>query len=163
VPDERTSLRFEELLIEQMGDRQMNYWLRSGHHSHMSIPIEVRSPFLDHRVVEHSFRLPQSYLIRDGWLKWLLRRATQELLPEEIVWRANKRGFPFPFESWLRDSKPHFFALVDGLRVPGIDLARLRAQYDPMVRSDPRMLWRFMSVCLWQRGGLGHTSANECR
>ena len=176
APDERAPLRLDELLVEQMGDRQMNYWLRSGHHSHMGIPIEVRSPFLDHHVVEHAFQLPASYLIRDGWFKWLLRRATEDLLPDEIVWRASKRGFPFPFATWLRDSKPHFFSLVNGLasdlEVSGIDLARLRVQYDEMVRTDPRMLWRLMSVCLWKRSALdqpaysayrAYPASNECR
>jgi asparagine synthase (glutamine-hydrolysing) len=166
APDLRRPLALERLLVEQMGDRQMNYWLRSGHQSHMSIPIEVRAPFLDHRVVEHAFLLPTRYLIRDGWLKWILRHATRDLLPAEILWRANKAGFPFPFASWLRDSKRPFLAIAKGsgaASMAGIDLRRLEARYDELIQVDPHMLWRLMSVCLWwQRCARASTASNEC-
>jgi asparagine synthase (glutamine-hydrolysing) len=42
------------------------------------VPIEIRAPFLDYRVVEFAFGLPISYFIRDGWLKWILREAMKE-------------------------------------------------------------------------------------
>ena len=82
----------------------------------MCTPIEQRLPFLDHRVVDFAFSLPLTYLIRDGWLKWILRKSVEELLPAEVAWRRRKLGFPFPIESWLVENKASFFAAVGGIR-----------------------------------------------
>ncbi|HEX3678130.1 MAG TPA: asparagine synthase-related protein, partial [Galbitalea sp.] len=100
---------------------------------------------------EWAFSLPLTYLVRDGWLKWILRQAVAELLPAEVVWRRHKLGFPFPIEAWLVENKATFFAAVGGSSVacPFVDLRRLAARYDVLARTHPMMLWRAMSVCLW--------------
>jgi asparagine synthase (glutamine-hydrolysing) len=132
-----------------MTDWQMNYWMRAGNQSSMSLPIEVRFPFLDHRVVELGFTLPLGYLIRDGWMKWILRQATRNLLPPESTFRTTKMGFPFPLAVWLRRSKAEFFSAVRGTDVPAIDLNRFAQSYDQLSVVDPAMTWRLMSVSLW--------------
>lgn len=139
----------EQVLTENMTDWVMNYWLRSGHQNFMGVPVEVRAPFLDHRVVEFAFSLPTTYLVRDGWLKWILRMAVQDILPAEVCWRRNKLGFPFPLETWLPANKARFFAIVQGAGCPHVNLTALRERYDALVRTDAPMLWRAMSVCLW--------------
>jgi asparagine synthase (glutamine-hydrolysing) len=150
--------RIEQLLVDRVGDWQMNYWLRVANISSMGVPIEIRSPLLDHRVVELAFSLPVGFLIRDGWLKWILRHAMRELLPEEIVWRPRKTGFPFPYQRWLRSSKKRFLESVAGTEIPCVDLRTLEARYDQLVASDPLLLWRFISVSLWyKRCVLGET------
>ncbi len=52
-------------LDQNMKCWRMNYWLRQDNQNSMGIPIELRSPFLDHRLVEFSFSLPFEYLIRN--------------------------------------------------------------------------------------------------
>jgi asparagine synthase (glutamine-hydrolysing) len=149
VPERRPVAGLEGLLHEQMTDWQMNYWMRAGNQSSMSLPIEVRFPFLDHRVVELGFTLPLGYLIRDGWMKWILRQATRNLLPPESTFRTTKMGFPFPLAVWLRRSKAEFFSAVRGTDVPAIDLNRFAQSYDQLSVVDPAMTWRLMSVSLW--------------
>ena len=141
----------EQLLKEKATDRPLSYWLRSTHQNSMCTPVEQRLPFLDHRVVEWAFSLPLTYLIRDGWPKWVLRQAVAELLPAEVVWRKRKLGFPFPIEAWLVANRSPFFAAVETAsdECPFIDLKHLASSYDAMVGAHPMMLWRAMSVCLW--------------
>jgi len=62
--------------------------------------IEGRSPFLDHRILEWSQRLPAHDLVRGGKKKILLREAYGKELPSEIPARP-KHGFGAPVESWL--------------------------------------------------------------
>ena len=138
-----------ETLKERMGDMQMNYWLRISNISCMAIPIEIRSPLLDHRVVEFAFQLPASYFIRDGWLKWIVRQAMQDHLPDEILWRTRKSGFPFPYREWLKASKDRFFAEVKNDDNPYVDFQKLAANYDQLARNNPLLLWRFISISLW--------------
>jgi asparagine synthase (glutamine-hydrolysing) len=67
----------------------------------MAHSLEVRVPLLDHRVVEMAATLPRSAKIRDGRRKWILKRATEDLLPEGFLDRP-KRGFSLPIRDWLR-------------------------------------------------------------
>jgi asparagine synthase (glutamine-hydrolysing) len=145
------SAPFEVLLVEKATDWLMNYWLRSTHQNNMGVPIETRNPFLDHRIVEFAFSLPVTYLIKDGWFKWILRKATRDLLPEEVTYRRRKLGFPFPIEPWLVENKEKFFSAMRETSepCPYIEVQRLAAVYDSVVARHPMMLWRAMSVCLW--------------
>lgn len=140
----------ERLLREKATDWLMSYWLRSGHQNFMGVPVEVRTPFLDHRVVEHAFSLPVTYLIRDGWTKWVLRKAVEDVLPAEVAWRREKKGFPFPLERWQRANRERFFSAIGPAEsCPYVDVKRLRDDYDQLVTTDPGGLWRVMSICLW--------------
>jgi len=67
----------------------------------MANSIEVRNPFLDHRLVNFCLSLPDNYKIRNGWSKFILRASMQEL-PKEIRWRRDKKGFVTPEEVWLK-------------------------------------------------------------
>jgi asparagine synthase (glutamine-hydrolysing) len=148
-PEFRPVVGLEGLLREEMTDWRMNYWMRSGHQSFMSLPIEVRFPFLDHRVVELAFSLPPGYLIRDGWMKWILRKATEDILPIETIRRPTKAGFPFPLAPWLQESKARFFSIMWGTEFAAIDLKRFEETYDHVSQTDPALAWRMISVSLW--------------
>ncbi len=68
----------------------------------MSVGLETRCPFLDHRVVEFTWRLPIGLKIRGGGQsKWLLRRVLHRYLPEDLFERP-KHGFNVPIGAWLR-------------------------------------------------------------
>jgi asparagine synthase (glutamine-hydrolysing) len=67
----------------------------------MAASIELRVPFLDHRIVEFAAGLPLSMKLRDGVGKYLLKRLMSDRLPSQIL-NARKRGFPVPIGNWLR-------------------------------------------------------------
>ncbi|MHC1706170.1 MAG: asparagine synthase (glutamine-hydrolyzing) [Bacteroidales bacterium] len=67
----------------------------------MAFGREVRLPYLYHPLVEYLFSLPPTYKIRDGWTKWILRRAFEDIVPEEIIWRKDKMGYEPPIEKWM--------------------------------------------------------------
>ena len=74
--------------------------LRYTDRNAMALSIEVRLPFLDHRLVELCFALPTSFLFRDGTSKWIMRRAMRGTVPDAILDRTDKVGFATPWESW---------------------------------------------------------------
>lgn len=71
----------------------------------MANGLEMRNPFLDHRIVDLAFRLHPSMKFRDGQGKWLLRRALRELVGGDmgVVTRRDKHGLPAPINRWLFD------------------------------------------------------------
>jgi asparagine synthase (glutamine-hydrolysing) len=127
------------------------YWLRAGDKSSMAVPIEVRYPFLDHRLLELAARLPTSCLIRDGWLKWILRKAMDGVLPDQVVWRRAKMGFPFPIAEWLRSATPELALIFRAMDNPYLASRFWTTRLPEAIRRDPGLVWRALSFELWHR------------
>ena len=67
----------------------------------MAVSLEVRAPFLDHRVVEFAWRLPLAWKVRAGASKIVLRKILEEYVPPHLTDRP-KMGFGVPIDEWLR-------------------------------------------------------------
>ncbi|MGW8181999.1 MAG: asparagine synthase-related protein, partial [bacterium] len=67
----------------------------------MATSLEVRVPFLDHRIVEYAINLPPEQKLGFWDTKVILRRAMESILPEQII-RKPKQGFSIPIRHWLR-------------------------------------------------------------
>lgn len=85
----------------------------------MAFSIEARTPFLDYRIVEHAFSMPMSQKISDGWTKRALRDSLEGVLPKEIQWRTDKKGFVTPELIWLRQLQPQVHERLSGSLVSG--------------------------------------------
>jgi asparagine synthase (glutamine-hydrolysing) len=78
--------------------------LRYADRNSMAHSREVRLPFLFHELVEFCFSLPDEYKLKLGWTKYIMRKAFEDVLPEEICWRKEKVGFEPPQDNWLKDA-----------------------------------------------------------
>jgi asparagine synthase (glutamine-hydrolysing) len=73
----------------------------------MANGLELRVPFLDHKLVEYAATLPRGLKLKGSTGKYLLRLAMKNVLPKRIITRS-KKGFPVPTESWLRGDLKDF-------------------------------------------------------
>jgi asparagine synthase (glutamine-hydrolysing) len=122
----------------------------------MATSLEVRSPFLDHHLVEYVLRLPTSLMIRGTQRKWVLRRAFAETLPAENL-RRGKQGFGVPIGRWLRTS---LRSLLEDVVLSPSALARgyLRPEAAPTLVAEhlagidhSHRLWSLLMLELWHR------------
>ncbi len=118
----------------------------------MAHSLEIRLPFLDHRLIEFLISAPDSLKIRNGWMKYILRMAFPEL-PPEIRWRKDKQGFLLPEGSWMQKE---FVPLVQRLfsssaleRWGILDSRKFLAYYSRFVAGDQRIWYREISRVLF--------------
>lgn len=124
--------------------------LRYEDKNSMAHSIETRLPFLDYRVVETALSLPGNCKIKDGWSKWVLRKAMDGKMPNDITWRKNKFGFEAPENIWMKGHLPEMKAML--LRSPLIlDLARKSEIEKKFERLNLRSQWRLYSIALWEK------------
>lgn len=76
--------------------------LRQGDRNALAFGVEVRLPFLDHRLIEATARLRPEDVARNGYTKVLLRRAMEQRLPRDLLDRKDKFAFAVPQARWIR-------------------------------------------------------------
>lgn len=67
----------------------------------MSVSLEARVPFLDHELVDFTFDIPEQWKTRNGVTKYLLKKAVEGTIPDELIYRK-KMGFDAPMAEWLK-------------------------------------------------------------
>lgn len=116
----------------------------------MFFSLESRVPLLDHVLVETGLRLPPALLFRRGLAKYVLRAAMRGRVPERVLWRRNKLGFPAPEQRWLGGLDHRAF--LGRLTAP----EKLREVFSAQVLEAPlweqleaRQRWMLLAVDAW--------------
>ncbi len=122
----------------------------------MAHGLEIRSPFLDHELVEYVAALPASMKVRGLSAKWLLKHALGGRVPRAVA-RRRKRGFSLPIVTWVNGALRGFFDEVlldpaswaDGL-VDRAEVERLLALHRSGKRNLRKPLWNLTLLALWK-------------
>ena len=72
--------------------------------------VEIRMPFMDHRVVSFVNSIPYKSKFGDGYTKKLIRDAMDPFMPKEITWRKSKIGFNSPIVDWMQGDLKDWFS-----------------------------------------------------
>jgi asparagine synthase (glutamine-hydrolysing) len=131
--------------------------LRYEDRNSMAFAIETRLPFLDYRLVEFAFSLPDDQKLDGRTSKSILRRALADRIPEPVRARRDKMGFETPADVWLRSR--HFGELKRRLLTPGplhqwlepAAIARALDDYQAGRRRIGLQIWRWLALESWAR------------
>lgn len=130
--------------------------LRYEDRNSMAFGIETRLPFLDYRVVEFAFSLPDEQKLSGTTTKSILRRALADRIPQRVLERRDKMGFETPTDLWLRGREAG--ELRRRLLTPGAlhawvnpDAMRERLAEFAAGRNLGLQVWRWLSLEAWAR------------
>lgn len=121
--------------------------------------LEVRSPFLDYRIVEMALRIPPHLRIQRGVSKYLLRRLAARRLPRSVA-AAPKKGFGIPLYQWLfKSSQSHeireLLHSLPGTCPAVIPVHRIGAVWDRALNGSDlavNLIYRLLAYRAWSLG-----------
>lgn len=121
----------------------------------MAHAIEARVPFLDYKLVEFSYSIPSSMKLRGATTKYILKKALQGILPQEILQRK-KQTFHVPIENWLqKDMKGLVEHILDEREIRRTGLfdtgavQKLFENYNKGKLFYARKMWNLICFMLW--------------
>jgi asparagine synthase (glutamine-hydrolysing) len=130
----------------------------------MAHGLESRVPLLDHPLVEFAATVPADMKFEGGQMKHMLKTTFGHLLPEPVLNRRDKMGFPVPLKEWfageLHDMAQDIFRSRTAAERPFIDAKAVLANFDRTGRYS-RKTWGLLSLELWHQ--LFHDQAAEIR
>ena len=119
----------------------------------MYFSIESRVPFLDHRLVEFCFQVPNEYKVSGGITKYILRESMKSYLPLKVYERKDKKGFVTPGElRWLRGPLQNLNSASKLVGIPSINLAKSTdaiGLYQKGENSNLKLNWRLSFLNQW--------------
>ena len=119
--------------------------------------IEARVPFLDHRLVELAFSMPMQLKLKNKTTKYILKKAVEGIVPQEIIDRK-KKGFGAPVSEWLKPKTEFSQKLIDIIQNSKIKRLNLfNYNYIQQLISDHQAnhhdnsfkLWNLITLSLW--------------
>jgi asparagine synthase (glutamine-hydrolysing) len=120
----------------------------------MAHGIESRVPLLDHPLIEFAATVPADVKFEGGNMKHLLKSAFADTLPDDILNRRDKMGFPVPLKEWfageLRDMAQDVFRTIKSRHRPYINADAVLANFDTVGRFS-RKTWGLLSLELWHQ------------
>lgn len=123
----------------------------------MSVGLEGREPFLDHRIVEFAAQLPNNYKYEKGTQKKILKEIVYKYVPKKIMDRP-KAGFSIPLDSWLKTDLK--FLIEDNLDKTSIELSNifnhecvenLISKFENNKLYDSSIIWKLIQFQMWYK------------
>jgi asparagine synthase (glutamine-hydrolysing) len=122
----------------------------------MAHGLEVRPPFLDHRLVEYCYSLPANLKLRKFTTKWLLKHAMEKRLPPGIAMRK-KQGFSIPMKNWIRGEMMDYThdeifsskLIAEYFNI--VTLERFWKEHQLRRQNHSHLFWTLLNLSLWGR------------
>ncbi len=118
----------------------------------MAVSIESRVPLLDRRIADLIASMPAAMKFKGAEMKYILKKATNNLLPKNVMERKDKMGFPVPLHIWAKNKASGFFEdvlLSSSCKSRGIFNSENISGLIKNERAYGRKLWGILCLELW--------------
>lgn len=120
----------------------------------MAHGLEARVPFLDYRLIEFAATIPSNFKLKNGDMKYILKKTMMPYLPKSIQERKDKMGFPIPLNTWLKNELKEFvtdiFSSQKSIQRDYIDNSSVMQKIQSEGQFE-RNIWGLLSLELWQQ------------
>ena len=121
----------------------------------MAHGLESRVPILDHPLIEFVATAPSNVKFENGNLKHLLKTTFRDVLPEKILNRKDKMGFPVPLNEWMKGDLFEFISDVfSSRRAKQREYLNPKLDIGSLITTEgkfSRKLWGLLCLELWQQ------------
>lgn len=151
---------WSDVFLQKAADLNIKLWLENDSNAKvdrasMAYSVEVRSPFLDYRVIEFARSLPVSFRYEKGRQKKILRDILKEYIPEKVFTQP-KKGFGVPIGSWMRNELKEEFvsALNDDFlnKVPNLNVIKFKEILNDHMEGKhdhTENIWKLFVLSKW--------------
>jgi len=153
----RTYTNLKQRLYEDVFKYSLPALLRYEDKNSSAFSLESRVPFLDPKLVEFIFSLPNDLIIRGGVNKYVLRQAMKDKLPAKIYNRKWKVGFTTPEDVWFKKEKIKILEIFQSQSFrqrPYWDAEKIINAFQRFLQKgagDSMLFWRFLNTEIWLR------------
>lgn len=153
---------WSNVFLQRAADLNIKLWLQNNSNvkvdrASMAYSVEVRSPFLDYRIIEYARTLPMHYRYEKGRQKKILRDILKEYIPED-VFNQPKQGFAAPVGDWMRKELRNEFdqALNDEFlnRVPNLNVSKFKHLLNAHMsgkEDHTTYIWKVFVLSKWYK------------
>ena len=147
-------------IFQKTADLNIKLWLENDSNvkvdrASMAFSVEVRSPFLDYRIIEFARTLPVSYRYSSNVKKRILRDVLKKYIPEE-VFNHPKKGFSIPLGRWIREDLKSEIEdnLTDEILngIPNLNVPKFKKMYREHLegkKDNSSYIWRVYVLIKW--------------
>lgn len=160
---------FNDALYKLFHAENLPTLLRNYDRYAMMSGVEIRMPFLDHRIVAYCFSIPWTSKIKNGYTKTLLRDAMAPFLPKDVIYRKYKMGFQTPIVDWMKGAwKPYFLESINSRefeQCAWIDAPAVKKQVENVLLNDVtyrdgELAYAALQPYLWEKAVLKRLKAD---
>ncbi len=146
------------ILYDDLTRDNLPMLLQNGDRISMAFSIESRLPFLDYRLVEFCNGLPYDFKMKGATTKRILRDVMCGYLPEQIINRTDKKGFPTPFAVWLKGPLKEY--AMDTFNSQSftsrgifkkVEIKKIVQQHEKGLMDHSWLIWRMLNFETWMK------------
>lgn len=147
---------FNGILKHEFYNTRLKQYLKCEDRCSMWHSVEARTPFSDDiRLIEYVFKIPGAYKIQKGVKKYLLKEATQHILPKEVYHRKDKMGYVTPNNQWVFEAKDEFKKYFTPDLEEYFNYTSLMNDYDQFFnqvnRVENQRMFKFIAFAVWKK------------
>lgn len=151
-----TENSLNEILKDDLTGTTLKHYLKCEDRSSMWHSLESRTPFSDDiNLIEYVFNIPSVYKIHHAQAKYLMRNSVEDIVPDQIIERKDKKGFSTPNNEWITALKNELRTYITQDLDEFINVKKLLKDYDNFFElkdsaENYRML-KFFGFAAWKK------------